>query len=81
MYKPLSDEELSYLENEASKKEINEALDRVISDMDDYCEYLIRMQEKKKRIRKCNWFLLIHIEFFDCRAISKYHTFILEQTY
>lgn len=48
MYKPLSDEELSYLENEANKKEINEALDRVISDMDDYCEYLIRMQEEKE---------------------------------
>lgn len=48
MYKPLSDEELSYLENEARKKEINEALDRVISDMDDYCEYLIRMQEEKE---------------------------------
>lgn len=48
MYKPLSDEELSYLENEASKKEINEALDRVISDMDDYFEYLIRMQEEKE---------------------------------
>lgn len=48
MYKPLSDEELFYLENEASKKEINEALDRIISDMDDYCEYLIRMQEEKE---------------------------------
>ena len=35
-------------ENEASKKEIDEALDRVISDMDDYFEYLIRMQEEKE---------------------------------
>ena len=48
MYKPLTDEELSYLENDASKEEINEALNRVISDMDDYCEYLIRKQEEKE---------------------------------
>lgn len=48
MYKPINDEELYYLENEASEEEINEALDRIISDMDDYCEYLIRMQEEKE---------------------------------
>ena len=59
---PISDEEIDYLITYGTKEEIDEANERIISDMDDYCEYLVRMEEKK-RIRKCNWFLLIHIEF------------------
>ena len=59
---PMSDEELDYLITYGTKEEIDEANERIISDMDDYCEYLVRMEEKK-RIRKCNWFLLIHIKF------------------
>ena len=50
---PMSDEELNYLITYGTKEEIDEANERIISDMDDYCEYLVRMEEKK-RIRKCN---------------------------
>ena len=59
---PISDEEIDYLITYGTKEEIDEANERIISDMDDYCEYLVRMEEEK-RIRKCNWFLLIHIKF------------------
>lgn len=45
---PMSDEELDYLITYGTEEEINEANERIISDMDDYCEYLIRMQEEKE---------------------------------
>lgn len=48
-YRPiLSDERIDYLETYGTEEEINEAVELVISDMDDYCEYLIRMQEEKE---------------------------------
>lgn len=48
-YRPiLSDERIEYLETYGTEEEINEAVEMVISDMDDYCEYLIRMQEEKE---------------------------------
>ena len=50
---PMSDEELDYLITYGTKEEIDEANERIISDMDDYCEYLVRMEEEK-RIRKEN---------------------------
>ena len=59
---PISDEEIDYLITYGTKEEIDEANERIISDMEDYCEYLVRMEEEK-RIIKCNYFLSIHIEF------------------
>ena len=50
---PISDEEIDYLITYGTKEERDEANERIISDMDDYCEYLVRMEEEK-RIRKEN---------------------------
>lgn len=48
-YRPiLSDERIEYLETYGTEEEINEAVEMVISDMDDYFEYLIRMEEEKE---------------------------------
>ena len=48
-YRPLmSNEELDYLITYGTKEEIDEANERIISDMDDYCEYLVRMEEEKE---------------------------------
>lgn len=48
-YRPiLSDERIDYLKTYGTEEEINEAVELVISDMDDYFEYLIRMQEEKE---------------------------------
>ena len=49
---PISDEEIEYLITYGTEEEINEANERIISDMDDYFEYLSRMEDEK-RIRKC----------------------------
>ena len=45
---PISDEEIDYLITQGTKEEIDEANERIISDMDDYCEYLVRMEEEKE---------------------------------
>ena len=50
---PISDEEIDYLITYGTKEEIDEVNERIISDMEDYCEYLVRMEEEK-RIIKCN---------------------------
>lgn len=48
-YRPLlSDERIHYLETEGTEEEINEAVEMVISDMEDYFEYLSRMKEEKE---------------------------------
>ena len=49
---PISDEEIDYLITYGTKEEIDEANERIISDMDDYCEYLVRMEEEKKNKKR-----------------------------
>ena len=51
---PISDEEIDYLITYGTKEEIDEANERIISDMDDYCEYLVRMEEEKRRRKENN---------------------------
>ena len=54
-YRPiLSDERIEYLETYGTEEEINEAVELVISDMEDYFEYLIEIEEEKRIRRKCN---------------------------
>ena len=40
----LSDEQIDYLIDKGTEEEINEAIEMAISDMDDYFEYLSRME-------------------------------------
>ena len=48
-YRPLlSDEQIDYLIEKGTEDEINEAIEMVVSDMDDYFEYLSRMEEEKE---------------------------------
>ena len=49
---PISDEEIDYLITYGTKEEIDEANERIISDMDDYCEYLVRMEEEKDPLKR-----------------------------
>ena len=40
----LSDEQIDYLIDKGTEEEINEAIEMTISDIDDYFEYLSRME-------------------------------------